>query len=118
MHETSVPKYTGSIAKLGLDSREDLGITIMGGLAVYLFSKSLMTYGLKDLIAAIIGALCWRFLFVPAMMYYRKNYPPQYPMHWLRARVLLAPILRCKPDSDPQPGVIPDHLRPTRPTRS
>ena len=113
MNETPVPKFVGSIAKLGLDSREDLGITVMGGLAVYLFSKSLISYGLKDLIAAIIGGLCWRFLFVPAMAYYRRTYPPMYPMHWLRSRILLAPILRCLPDSDPQPGVIPDHLRPS-----
>ena len=112
MEQTAVPVYRGSIAKLGLDSREDFGVTVMGAAMVYLVSKSLISYALRDLIAAALAALCWKFLFIPAMQYYRKTFPPKYPLHWLRSRVLLAPVLHCRPDSDPQPGVLPDPPNP------
>ncbi|GGR09746.1 hypothetical protein [Deinococcus ruber] len=108
MEETAVPVYSGSIAKMGLDSREDFGITLMLAAGVYELVKSVINYGLKDLIAVVIAGAVWRLVIVPGMRAYRQRFPPKYVMHWIRSRVLLAPVLHCRPDTDPRLGVLPD----------
>ncbi|MBZ9714440.1 hypothetical protein [Deinococcus multiflagellatus] len=103
-----VPKFKGSIAKMGLDSREDFMTTLVVAGALYFLLKSLIPHPLAPLIAMAIAGLVWKFVIVDLVRAYRKRYPPKYPMHWLRSRVILAPILHPRPDPQPLPLSVRD----------
>lgn len=109
MSALPVPKYKGSIAKMGLDSRNDFVTTLVIAGGLYFVLKALITHPLGPLIAMAIAAAVWRYVIVDLMRAYRKKYPPKYPMHWVRARVLLAPILHPRPDRKPLPLSIRDN---------
>jgi len=103
MTRTAIPRYRNSIAKLGLDSKKDLYITIVFGYLLSQMIKYNLTYGLRDFISWAIAGAAWYFLIVPGMRSYRKRFPPKYPMHWFRSRVKLAPVLHVRPDKQVMP---------------
>ena len=108
MSALPVPKYKGSIAKMGLDNRNDFMTTLFIAGGLYFILKALIVHPLGPLIAMAVAAALWKFVIVDLMRAYRKKYPPKYPQHWLRSRILLAPILHPKPDRKPLPLSIRD----------
>lgn len=108
MSALPVPKYKGSIAKMGLDSRNDFMTTLVIAGGLYFILKALIVHPLGPLIAMAVAAGLWKFVIVDLMRAYRKKYPPKYPQHWVRSRILLAPILHPKPDRKPLPLSIRD----------
>lgn len=108
MSPLPVPKYKGSIAKMGLDNRTDFMTTLVYAGGVYFILKAVIIHPLGPLIAMAAAGGIWKFFIVEMMRAYRKKYPPKYPQHWVRSRILLAPVLHPRPDKKPLPLSIPD----------